>query len=268
MRTDPEAIDAATPFRSILRAEFGRSLGRRHFVSASGLALLGVLLAYWLPLFPRSVHRFFAGVLGLESWPEIVIANNFTGIFFCTYWIGAFDLLLISVVPREERYLDLLLSKPLTRRAYLMAKLVPILLIAIATGLIAASAHWLGMRGAGLDYDPSAYAGSTAIVLAWSVCLIALTNVLILQSRDAYSALLIAFIPGFATMFPGAISMYRPDIFDGMPALRNLTAFPMNLLWFPEVGARQGWAIAAMMLAVAAAFIAWGGWRIERDDVA
>jgi len=113
--------------------------------------------------------------------------------------------LTISVVPFEERYLDILLSKPLTRRAYMAAKLLPILLLSVALGVVAAAVHWLALLAAGLAYDPSAYAGAAAVIVGWAVCLVALVNMLILHARDTFSALLIAFIPSIVSMFPGMI---------------------------------------------------------------
>ncbi len=78
---------------------------------------MGVLLAFWLPLFPGSVFRFFQRVFGLLGWPEVVFASDLTGLFFFLYWVGVFDVLRAYVAPAEERYLDILLSKPLSRRA-------------------------------------------------------------------------------------------------------------------------------------------------------
>ena len=78
---------------------------------------MGVVLAFWLPGFPESVHRFFQRIFQLNEWPEIVVANDLAGLFFFTYWVAVFDVLAVYIVPLEERYLDLYLSKPLRRRA-------------------------------------------------------------------------------------------------------------------------------------------------------
>jgi hypothetical protein len=102
---------------------------------------------------------------------------------------------------------------------------------------------------------------------SWTVCLIGLVNLLILQARDTYSALLIAFIPAIASMFPGMIYIYRPDVFAGVPAVRDVVVFPMNLMWYPEVAIHWGLPVAALLLCLAIAFAALAGWSIERRDV-
>jgi hypothetical protein len=117
---------------------------------------MGVLLAFWMPTLPESLSRFFARVMGLEGWPALVVANDFTGLFCFVYWLGVFAVLTIYVVPLEERYLDVLLSKPLRRRAYMAAKLLPIMLVTTAIGVITAAVHWLALPAAGLAYDLSA----------------------------------------------------------------------------------------------------------------
>jgi hypothetical protein len=258
---------AATPFASLLATEMAHCFSRRHAVALVGLSLMGMLLAFWMPTLPESISRFFARVMGLEGWPAIVVANDFTGLFFFVYWLGVFDVLTIHVVPLEERYLDILLSKPLTRRSYMAAKLLPILLVTTAIGVITAAVHWLALPAAGLPYDPSAYAGAAAVIIGWTVCLIALVNLLILQARDTSSALLIAFIPAIASMFPGMIYMYRPDVFAGVPAVRDVVVFPMNLMWYPEVAIHWGPPLAAIWLCLTIVFAALAGWSIDRRDV-
>jgi ABC-type transport system involved in multi-copper enzyme maturation permease subunit len=136
----------------------------------------------WMLTLPESLARFFARVLGLEGWPAIVVANDVTELFFVVYWLGVFDLLTFDVVPREEGYLEVLMSKPLTRCAYMAAKLLPILLVTTAIGMITATVHGLALPAAGLTYDPSAYAGAAAVIIGWTVCLIGLVNLLILWS--------------------------------------------------------------------------------------
>jgi hypothetical protein len=257
-----------TPFVTLLHAEARNVLGPRHAVAAVGLALMGVLLAFWLPRFPESVFRFFARVFGLPGWPEIVFANDLTGLFFFLYWVGVFDVLRVYVVPAEERYLDILLSKPLSRRAYLLAKLVPILLTTAGIGAVAAAVNVAGMAAAGLAYEPRAVAGNSAVVVAWAVLLVALVNLLILGTRDSYTALLIAFVPLYVALLPSMVYLYRPDVFADAPALRDVLVFPMNLVWYPEFAARWGWPLAGLMLGLAALLVALAGSRIERRDVA
>jgi hypothetical protein len=262
-----ETLRGETPFATLLATEMAHCFSRRHAVALLGLGLMGVLLAFWMPTLPHGIYRFFARVMSIEGWPAIVVANDFTGLFFFVYWLGVFDVLTIHVVPLEERYLDILLSKPLTRRAYMAAKLLPILLVMIVIAAVTAAVHWLALPAAGLAYDPSAYAGAAAVIVGWAICLVALVNVLILRARDTFSALLTAFIPAIVSMFPGMIYMYRPDVFADAPALRDVVVFPMNLVWYPEVAIHWGPPLAALLLGLAVAFSAFACWLVERRDV-
>jgi hypothetical protein len=258
---------AATPFAALLATEMAALVSRRHVVALVGLSLMGVLLAFWMPTLPESIHRFFARVMSIEGWPAIVVANDFTGLFFFVYWLGVFDVLRIYVVPLEERYIDILLSKPLTRRAYMAAKLAPVMLIASVIGVVAAAVHWLALPAASLAYDLSAYAGAAAVIIGWTICLIALVNLLVLRVRDTYSALLVAFVPAIVSMFPGMIYMYRPDVFADIPAVRDVIVFPTNLVWYPDLAARWGLPLATFLLGLAAALAVLAGRSMERRDV-
>ena len=80
-----------SPFMARLRIELRRAVRRRHVIGLAVVALMGVLLAFWLPTFPESVHRFFQPIFQLPDWSAIVFANDLTGIMFFVYWIGVFD---------------------------------------------------------------------------------------------------------------------------------------------------------------------------------
>lgn len=251
----------------MLRAELVRAFGWRHVVVIACMALMGVVLAIWLPTFPESVSRFFQRVFQLPAWPEIAVANDMTGLFFFVYWIGVFDVLAIYVQPLEERRLDLVLSKPLTRAQYLSAKLVPILLVVVALFLIGALAHWLALQAAGLAYPLRALAGANFALLGWTILLVCIVNLIVLSVRDTYTALLAAFVPMLVTILPGTIYMYRPDIFETSPGVRDVVVFPLNLVWYPDFSASWGFLLGALFLALGAGLLAAAGWKFERQDV-
>jgi ABC-type transport system involved in multi-copper enzyme maturation permease subunit len=256
-----------TPFASLLRTEMAGAIGRRHVVALASLCLMGLTLAFWLPTFPASIRRFFEQVFGLDGWPQIVVANDFAGLFFFIYWVGVFDVLAIYVVPLEERQLDIYLSKPLTRREYLFAKVIPPAVTMIGLGIVSAAACWFALAAAGLSYDPLAYAAAAAAIPAAVVLLVSIVNLAVLGAREIYSALLIAFVPIAVSILPSMIYMYRPDVFAGVPTLRDLIIFPMNLVWFPDFSRHWGFPLAATLLAIAAGLVTIAGWRIERRDV-
>jgi hypothetical protein len=152
-------LSARSPFASLLRQELRQAFRARHATALIAIFLMGVMLAFWLPRFPESVHRFFQRVFQLDGWPEIVAANDLAGLFFFTHWVGVFEILRIYIVPLEERYLDLFLSKPLRRHAYMLARTVPVMLLVIGLGIVSAMVHWLTLCAAGLDYSFWVYFG-------------------------------------------------------------------------------------------------------------
>jgi hypothetical protein len=99
-----------SPFVALLRIELGRAFGLRHAVALVAMAIMGCVLAFWLPTFRASIFRFFQRVFNLPGWAEIVVANDLAGLFFFAYWIAVIDVLTIYVVPLEERHLDVFLS--------------------------------------------------------------------------------------------------------------------------------------------------------------
>ena len=264
---DSATPSAQSPFAGLLRLELRRAFGRRHAVGLTLIALMDVVLAFWLPTFPESVYLFFQRIFQLNGWPEIVVANDLAGLVFFIYWIGVFDVLAIYVVPLEERYLDLYLSKPLTRRQYMLARLIPIMLTLTAMYVISALVHWFALAAAGLNYPVLPYLGASAVVLAWTLCLVGIVNLAILAARETYSAALIAFIPIAVSILPGTIYMYRPDVFEGAPLLRAIFVFPMTLLWHPDLSARWGIPLGALLVCIAIALVAAAGRRMETSDV-
>jgi hypothetical protein len=228
---------------------------------------MGMLLAFCLPTFPENVQLFYQRIFQLPNWPAIVFANDLAGTMFFVYWIGVFDVLTIYIVPLEEGYLDLYLSKPLTRRQYMFARVIPIMLILTVLGAISVLVHGLALVAAGLHYPWLPYLGASAVVVAWTVCLVGIVNLAILSARETYTAALIAFLPIAIAILPSSIYMYRPDLFEGAPLFRAIFVFPTNLLWHPDFSARWGIALATLFFCLTIALIAVSGRWLEARDI-
>jgi ABC-2 type transport system permease protein len=253
-------------FLALLRLEAGRWSGRRLLTVLALISAIGILDALWLPSFPESVFRFFHRVLHLSDWAEIVLANNLTGLAFLLAWIGAFEMLRILVVPREERFLDVLLSKPMPRRDYVSAMFLPALGRVAVLGAIASVVHRAAMEVVGLAYNLNAYIGAVAVATGWALLMAALIHLLVIHARDCGSAILTAAVPILISMFPSMTYIYRPDIFGEPSLFRDLLLFPVNLVWHQEFAARWGLAVAAS-LALAAYFLGTlAGTIIERRE--
>ncbi len=149
----------------------------------------------------------------------------------------------------------------------MLARVIPIVLMLTVLGASSALVHWLALVAAGLDYPWPPYLGASAVVVAWTVCLVAIANLAILSARDTYGAALIAFIPIAVAILLGSIYMYRPDLFEDVPLLRTNVVFPLTLLWHPDFSARWGLALATLLFSVTIALIVASGRRIEARDV-
>jgi hypothetical protein len=182
-------------------------------------------------------------------------------------------LLIWAVLLYTLAALPFLMAKPspelfhFIARQYMLARLTPIMLMLTALGAISALVHGLALVAAGLDYPWLPYLGASAVVVAWTVCLVGIVNLAILSARETYTAALIAFIPIAVAILPGSIYMYRSDLFDGVPLFRAIFVFPMTLLWHPDFSARWGLALASLLFGVTIALIAASGRRIEAWDI-
>jgi hypothetical protein len=181
--TSRMANSAAGSFKTFLLSECVKAFRWRHLLSLMGLTLVGIILTFLLPSFPESVFRVFSRVLDLPSWPQIIIANFLAGLLFFIFWIGVADVLTIFVIPREQRYLDIWLAKPLTRREYMLARLLPILCVLLSIGGMASLVQWAVMLVSPFAYPLNAYAGAAAVTIAWAAFLVAIANLLIMRSR-------------------------------------------------------------------------------------
>jgi ABC-type transport system involved in multi-copper enzyme maturation permease subunit len=259
------AHGATGSFKTFLLSESLKAFRLRHVLSLIGLALMGVILTFWLPSFPESVFRFFSRVLDLPSWPQIIIANFLAGLLFFIFWVGVADVLAIFVIPREQRYLDMLLAKPLKRREYMLARLLPIMCVLLFIGGIASVVQWASMSVSPFSYPPDAYAGAAAVTIAWAVFLVVTANLLMMRSRDTFIALMLAFIPSMISIFPGMLYIYRPDIYSA--TVRNFLVFPVNLIWFADVAVAWGWIITVALLVVALLLAFAAGLIAEKQEL-
>jgi ABC-type transport system involved in multi-copper enzyme maturation permease subunit len=247
-----------------------RAAIRLHHLVVLAVSLIGaVVTSFLLPSMPESIYRFFKKVFVLSNWTEVILLNDFLGLFAALFWVGVIDLLRVYVLPKEEGYLELLFSKPLGRTEYLFAKVLPAFGVVAGLGIImslflplkialingAADLHLVGMVCAGVV--------TTTLVLA----LLALLNLVFLFARETYYAVLLAFAVFALVVLPIGLFMYRPDVFQDQPVLRNLVVFPVNLLWINEWLPNIAPVIAFVAATLSLLLLAWGGWRLRSIDI-
>lgn len=227
-----------------------------HLHAIACAAVLAVTTAWVLPRMPDVIPRFFQRTLYVASWSDIALFNCYATTYVIACLIGALDLLRVWVLPREEGYLQLYLSKPVPPAGYLRARVTPILfnaaLIALATQAAAGLSVW-HLIG---PFDRFRFLVASAIIVALVVLMICLFNCVFLFLRETYHAVVFAVIAWSAALAPASLYVYRPDLFS--PTGRDFV-FPANLLWYQSaVQTHAPWVIlACLLLSIACLAVAW-----------
>jgi hypothetical protein len=205
----------------------------------------------------------------MENWTEVILFNDLVTLFSALFWVGVIDLLRVYVLPKEEGYLELLLSKPLGRTEYLLAKVLPT--FGVVAGLGVVLLLFLPLKIALIngtdDLQLISVVSAGIVIITLALTLLALLNLVFLFARETYYAVLLAFAVYALTIMPIALFMYRPDLFQDRSALRNLLVFPSNLLWVSD-----GLPGIAPLLVLAGAtlivfLLTWGGYRLKRMSI-
>lgn len=239
-RVAPHAAYAA-----YTRLEARAALRGHHLWASVVLVVIGVADGI-LPGIP-SVQRFFEVVFGMRNGVQTVLINDYTGLLGVVYWVGVFDLLRVYVTPAEERRLALYLTKPISRARYLVSKLVPTALVLTLVNLVGMAAFAVGVPvfPGPAGFNVGAFVATGLLVFALSTVMLAIVNLAFLFVRDTYNAILVASAVFIATVLPGGMYIYRPDLYT--PAMKDMLVFPANLLWHED----DAVAIAAIGLSVA-----------------
>ncbi|EYF04738.1 hypothetical protein [Chondromyces apiculatus] len=233
----------------LLRAEYRLALARGPALPLL-VALANLALISWIiPRLPAPVLDFLRHAFHVQTMADLVLLNDYIAIYLLLYLPGAFALTRVFVRPAEEHELDLYLTKPVTRRHYVIARTVPTLTLTGASGVVLALVT--AAKVTVLHPPADALAVFTAVVTltALVLALLALLNVVYLHLGEVDNALLVASALGLAPLIPGALFLYRPDLLTD-PLAAALLVLPANLLWAPA------WmptiALASVTLAAAA----------------
>jgi hypothetical protein len=226
-------------------------------------------LSFLFPTLPESIYRFFKKVFAMNNWTEIILINDFTGIFFALFWVGVVDLLRVFVLPKEEGYLGLLLSKPIGRTEYLLARVLPALGVVAGMGIILSLFLPLkiALINGTADLRPSGVLCAGLVTTALVLALLTFLNLVFLLVEETYYAVLLAFLLLLLTVLPSSIFIYRPDVFQDRTALGNLILFPGNLLWFGDSLPTIAPIIFIAAAAVCVLLLTAGSSRLKRIDI-
>lgn len=198
-------------------------------------AFAGVFLfdSLVLPLLPDSVFRFLQRAFELQGWPQVVLFNDLFGLFVGLYYVGLIEAVRAFVLPREEGFLALLLSKPISRGRYVWMQLSPImtallLMGALSSVFLAAKLAWLnGLSG--LTFGSVVAMGLATTLFAVGVSSFA--AIVCVMAKDTYTATLLGFMFFSAVVIPAGGYLYRPDLYSGHTSAKALLVFPANVIW-------------------------------------
>lgn len=244
------------------RAELRRAVRPRHLALLALGVAVAVVDAAVTPRLPALAQGFLRDSLRLSSMADLILVNDYLGLYFVVFFAGAFELLRVYVGPAESRELDLYLAKPIGRARFIAARSAPALLstLALGGGITVANAVTLRLWLGDVALAPIVAAG--VVITAACLALLALLDLVFLRLREVEHAVLLAFVVGVAPLMPTSVLIYRPDLFPAeLPAL---VGFPASLLW--RGGMSFGTAcfglLAALLLAVVMVMLA--GRRLDR----
>jgi len=221
------------------------------------VGIAAVIFTAWIiPVLPTQVNAFMERAFLIRGYGAIILLNEYIGIYLLAYFSGVIGLMRALVEPRENRSLEMLLSKPISRRVFLEARVGPALLSSVIVGGVMSVVTGLVVRpytGEGAPVSVEGAMGAGLFLTALAVLLLAVLVIPLLRVADTFQGLIIAFVLWVVTMMPLAALLYRPDLYEGRERLRDLIALGPNLIWFDSEMLRLG------VLALGVACVAsWG----------
>lgn len=258
-------MTAPATYTAYTRLEARSAVRTHHLWASVTLVVMGIACGI-LPRVP-AIQQFFEVVFGARNGVHTILINDYTGLLGVAYWVGVFDLLRVYITPAEERQLALYLSKPISRGRYFLSKLLPTTLTLSVVYLIgmAGSAAGVLILGEPADFKADAFLANSLTIFGLTLLMLAVANLAFLFVRDTYNALLAASGIFVATVLPGGMYIYRPDLYTE-PLLRKLLVFPANLLWHEDRAVTVAAVAVPLFLTIAAAITGVAAWWLRRTD--
>lgn len=235
-------------------------------VAAFGLVAVP-LVHVIMPRMPRQALRFLELGFRLRDMGGILVINDYCAVYFAVFFAGLAGLLQVVVAPREERRLELLLSKPVRAADFLIARALPVLGMAALIGLVMAGENALAIApyaGAGASVSVAGAFGASLLLTALALVQLALLNMLYVRVADIFQAYMLAFILWFLPILPTATFLYRPDLFEGPTPLGAMVM--VNLVWQDAACAWLGPLALVVALAMTVPLVRAAGVLLERSD--
>ena len=246
------------------RLEWEMSRRPDHLYAILYAASLAVLTAYALPYMPSVIPRLFQRTLQIGTWADIALFNLYAGTYVITLLASTVDLLRVWILPREEGYLSLYLSKPVAPPEFLKARFYPVLVNAtlIAAGSQAAAGlsvwHIIG------PFDRTQFLWSSGLIIALILFLLCLFNWVFLYLRESYYGIVVAMTGWTVMMAPASLYVYRPDLFSDAG---RAIVFPANLLWYQSTIHTYRVPILASLVLLSALFVCVARLKMRRSGI-
>lgn len=235
------------------------------------LAGLGALAAghVILSLVPERVITFMRLGFLLDDFGSVLLLNDLLAVYLLTFLVGITGALSVVIVAREEHGLELLLAKPVSAMDLVTARSVPVLARMLGTGVgISLGCGLVTALHPGVGDDAvtaSGALGGGLALTALALVLVALLMIAFVRLREPFHALLLASFVWLLTTMPAAVLLYRPDAFDGRPALRE-TVVLATLVWNDAALAWLGWVLLLAALPLALGLVRLSGHVLAHMD--
>jgi hypothetical protein len=222
-----------------------------------------------VPRLPPTAISVLEKSFAIQGPAALLLINDYLALYAALFFAGFAELLRALVAPREERHLELLLSKPLSPSTFVRARAAPVL---AAVGLAAAAlGAGLSIAIAPVSSPASATAagafGASIVIGSAVVAQLAALSPLLVRSRDGFEALIVGFVVWVAPLLPATAFLYRPDLFEGRPALASALVLPANLIWHDASMPMLALLAMGLAAALAALLLAWAGRVLRRTGV-
>jgi len=250
-----------------LAGELARGVGRRHLVVAPIAILGGILSAFLVPLLPEHALSALRRTLGFTSWDAVVQYTMYGMLFQSLFWVGVFDAAAAYATPFQQRRLQLYLSKPITRSAYLYAKAMSSFVALVAFGLVVAGCQFVAMRVLGVSVGLRAFAGGTTVVIAVALFLLALLGLLDLNVKRTCHAVLIGVGVWLGVMLPKLLLVGYLQLTRAGPAAAGASAFPANPVWVADEILKLSPFITPLLLLEALLLVFAAALKLKRMDL-
>lgn len=241
--------------------------------SAIGMTLvgLGALAASHLilSLVPARVITFMQLGFVLEDFGSVLLLNDLLAVYLLTFLVGITGALSVVIVAREEHGLELLLAKPISAVDLVTARSVPVLVRMLVTGVgISLGCGLVTALHPGVEHDAVSAGGALGgglALTALALVLVALLMISFARLREPFHALLLASFVWLLTTMPAAVLLYRPDAFEGKPALRE-TIVMATLVWNEATLAWLGWVLFLAAVPLALVLVRISGYVLAQMD--